>query len=101
MSWGSGNRGQLGLGEDVVDRRTPRVIRGLAGVPVRSVVAGAAHALCVTLDGKVWVGSAEAAESGHGDGVILSAWMPAWVESRVRNGERRDAVANVWFWATY
>lgn len=56
LSWGSGQRGQLGLGEGVVDRRTPHVIHALAGLPVRSVVAGAAHALCVTLDGKVHIG---------------------------------------------
>lgn len=53
LSWGSGHRGQLGLGEGVVDRRTPRVIRALAGIPVKSVAAGAAHTLCLTLDGKV------------------------------------------------
>ncbi|CBJ30727.1 conserved unknown protein [Ectocarpus siliculosus] len=79
LSWGSGQRGQLGLGEGVVDRRTPHVIRALAGLPVRSVVAGAAHALCVTLDGKVFSwGCGQDGRLGHGD--YKDRWEPCRVE---------------------
>ncbi|CAM9305770.1 unnamed protein product, partial [Ectocarpus sp. 13 AM-2016] len=79
LSWGSGQRGQLGLGEGVVDRRTPHVIHALAGLPVRSVVAGAAHALCVTLDGKVFSwGCGQDGRLGHGD--YKDRWEPCRVE---------------------
>lgn len=57
MSWGTGSRGELGLGPDVLERRTPCVIRGLTRVEVRSVVAGAAHALCVSLQEQVGIAS--------------------------------------------
>lgn len=51
MSWGSGSCGELGLGREVLHRRTPHLMH--LRLAVRSVVAGAAHALCVTLGGEV------------------------------------------------
>ncbi|CAM9300141.1 unnamed protein product [Scytosiphon promiscuus] len=79
MSWGSGSRGQLGLGEDVIERRTPHVIRRLAGIPLRSVTAGAAHTLCLTLDGKVFSwGRGQDGRLGHGD--YKDRWEPCRVE---------------------
>eukprot|EP00752_Nemacystus_decipiens_P013078 g11567.t1 len=87
LSWGSGQRGQLGLGEHVIDRRTPRVVRGLTGMPIRSVVAGAAHTLCVTLDGKVFSwGRGQDGRLGHGD------YKDRWEPCRV-NGLGADPVA--------
>lgn len=71
LSWGSGQRGQLGLGDGVVDWRTPRVIRALAGMPVKSVAAGAAHTLCLTLDGKVPT-HAFVVNRCHGEGRVFS-----------------------------
>lgn len=53
MAWGSGPSGELGLGPNVLERRTPCFIRGLGKVAVRIVVAGSSHALCVTLEGTV------------------------------------------------
>ena len=53
MAWGTGKRGELGLGAGVQERRTPVLIRALYGESVRAVVAGASHVLCATLDGKV------------------------------------------------
>lgn len=53
LSWGTGQHGELGLGPHVPQRRTPCVVRSLSSVAVATVVAGAAHVLCATLDGKV------------------------------------------------
>ncbi|CAM9746425.1 unnamed protein product, partial [Discosporangium mesarthrocarpum] len=81
LSWGTGLQGELGLGESVDARRTPTwVSRGLEGVRVKTVVAGGAHALCLTLEGKVYSwGRGRDGRLGHGD--YLPRWHPALVEA--------------------
>ena len=53
MSLGTGDTGQLGLGEDITERTKPALVTGVEG-KVMAVAAGGMHTVCVTTDGKVW-----------------------------------------------
>ena len=64
---GQGDIGQLGLGEEVVERKRPFPVGGvLAGAAVSQVVCGGMHTVCLTKDGKVREGRRE---GGGGGGV--------------------------------
>lgn len=52
LSCGQGEFGQLGLGEDVMEKSRPALINGLSDVVLIS--AGGMHNLCLTRDGKVY-----------------------------------------------
>ena len=53
LSLGTGDTGQLGLGEDITERTKPALVTGVNG-KVMAVAAGGMHTICVTTDGKVW-----------------------------------------------
>ena len=53
LSLGTGDTGQLGLGEDITERSKPAIITGVKGKVV-SVAAGGMHTICITTDGVVW-----------------------------------------------
>ena len=53
LSLGTGDTGQLGLGEDITERTKPALVTGVEG-KVMAVAAGGMHTICVTTDGKVW-----------------------------------------------
>ena len=53
LSLGTGDTGQLGLGEDITERTKPALVAGVKG-KVMAVAAGGMHTICVTTDGKVW-----------------------------------------------
>ena len=48
---GTGDAGQLGLGEDIVERKRPALVKNLADVA--AIAAGGMHSVALTLDGKV------------------------------------------------
>jgi regulator of chromosome condensation len=52
LALGQGDTGQLGLGEDVLDRKKPALIKDLEGVV--DVCAGGMHTLCLTKEGVVY-----------------------------------------------
>ncbi|CAN0006919.1 unnamed protein product, partial [Choristocarpus tenellus] len=91
LAWGLGRNGELGLGDNLTTRRTPTVIsRGLRGVSVKNVVAGAAHVLCLSMDGNVYSwGRGKDGRLGHGD--YLDRWEPCTVE--LLRGEKVSLVA--------
>ena len=53
LSLGTGDTGQLGLGEDITERSKPALIAGVKGKVV-AVAAGGMHTICITTDGVVW-----------------------------------------------
>ena len=53
LSLGTGDTGQLGLGEDITERTKPALVTGVKG-KVMAVAAGGMHTICVTTNGKVW-----------------------------------------------
>mmetsp|Transcript_7662 Transcript_7662/g.15589 ORF Transcript_7662/g.15589 Transcript_7662/m.15589 type:complete len:511 (-) Transcript_7662:134-1666(-) len=53
LVWGTGDMGQLGLGEDVSERARPTPL-SLSNLPVRRVACGGMHTLAVTSDGALW-----------------------------------------------
>ena len=50
---GTGDTGQLGLGEDIMERKRPALVSGVKGKVV-AVAAGGMFTLCLTTDGIVW-----------------------------------------------
>ena len=54
MMIGQGDVGQLGLGEDIMERKKPSPVGGvLSGRPVVQTVCGGMHTAALTADGKV------------------------------------------------
>lgn len=53
LSVGQGDTGQLGLGEDVMERSRPGVVGGGVGEAV-DLAAGGMHTVCLNKDGEVW-----------------------------------------------
>ncbi|KAL6227157.1 hypothetical protein ACLB2K_001116 [Fragaria x ananassa] len=52
--WGKSKRGQLGLGEQVMEAVVPSRVEGLAGEKITKVALGWGHALALTEDGKLF-----------------------------------------------
>ena len=50
---GQGDVGQLGLGEDILERKKPAIVKGLDGLNVVQVECGGMHTVALTNDGKV------------------------------------------------
>ena len=56
MTFGQGDVGQLGLGEDMMERKKPSPVCGeLEGKKIVQVVCGGMHTVAVSEDGKVHV----------------------------------------------
>ena len=53
LTLGTGDTGQLGLGEDITERTKPSVVTGVSG-KIIAVAAGGMHTICLTMDGVVW-----------------------------------------------
>ncbi|CAM6117842.1 unnamed protein product [Calypogeia fissa] len=53
-SWGTSKRGQLGLGRDVIQSKTPQQVVSLAGRVVSQMALGWGHALACTTDGELY-----------------------------------------------
>ncbi len=51
LTLGQGDTGQLGLGEDIMERAKPALVKGVDGVV--AISAGGMHSLCLTKNGKV------------------------------------------------
>jgi len=55
LCWGTGDTGQLGLGENTLCRKKPAVVKGdLEGENVVTVVSGGMHSVALTEEGKVY-----------------------------------------------
>ncbi len=52
LTLGTGDTGQLGLGEDVMERKRPGLVSELEGVV--DVAAGGMHSICLTHEGRVY-----------------------------------------------
>ena len=58
MTLGQGDTGQLGLGEDIAERKKPSTVGGaLEGKKIVQVVCGGMHTVALTDDGQVSVWS--------------------------------------------
>lgn len=56
MTFGQGDVGQLGLGEDMMERKKPFPVSGaLEGKKIVQVVCGGMHTVALSKDGKVGV----------------------------------------------
>ena len=69
FTWGAGDEGKLGPGDDEADRLLPALVRGeLQGKQVVQVAAGDYHSACVTGDGSVCVwGNNDSGQLGQED----------------------------------
>ncbi len=83
MTFGQGDIGQLGLGEEVDERKKPSPVRGdLEGEEVVQLVCGGMHTVALTHDGKVcvWGGcSLDSSPLKRGPGIKFT--VCAWVDS--------------------
>ena len=78
-SWGDGDFGRLGHGDNCPQRRTKR-IEALPGQRVVAVSAGRRHSFALAADGCVWSwGCGRYGRLGHGD--QQSQWQPKLVEA--------------------
>lgn len=53
--FGTGDTGQLGLGEDMLERKRPMPLKVLDDEHIVDVVSGGMHSIAITKDGKVSV----------------------------------------------
>ena len=53
LTLGQGDVGQLGLGEDILERKKPALVKGLDGLKIAQVECGGMHTVALTNDGKV------------------------------------------------
>ena len=68
FTWGKGEGGFLGHGEDLSNQLLPKKVEALAGQRVVAVSAGALHSLAITADGGVFTwGRGEYGCLGHGE----------------------------------
>ncbi|XP_063968532.1 regulator of chromosome condensation-like [Lytechinus pictus] len=54
LAFGQGDVGQLGLGEDIMERKKPTLVNLDGAKRVVDVVAGGMHTVCITQDGEVY-----------------------------------------------
>ncbi|CEP18915.1 hypothetical protein [Parasitella parasitica] len=52
--FGTGDTGQLGLGEDMLERKRPMPLKVLDTEEIVDVVSGGMHSIAITKDGKLW-----------------------------------------------
>lgn len=52
--FGTGDTGQLGLGEDMLERKRPMPLKVLDGEEIIDVVSGGMHSIAITKEGKLW-----------------------------------------------
>ncbi len=91
MVLGQGDMGQLGLGEDVMERKKPSPVGGdLEGKSVIQVICGGMHTVALTEDGKVGVREEGNVEGGveyrRDDGTERGWGDGAWVGGTARVG---------------
>lgn len=53
LAMGQGDTGQLGQGDEVLERKKPGIVKGLDNVNVVQVVAGGMHSLALSSTGQV------------------------------------------------
>ena len=53
LLFGQGDVGQLGLGESVLMRKKPALLKGLEGIGLRQVAAGGMHTVLLSDSGEV------------------------------------------------
>ena len=51
---GTGDTGQLGQGDEVLERKKPGFVKGLENVQIMQIIAGGMHSLALSSLGKVW-----------------------------------------------
>lgn len=72
LTMGQGDVGQLGLGEDVLERRKPALAKGLEDVEILQVECGGMHTVALSNKGEVsdlvseWTGYPQGIESAGG-----------------------------------
>ena len=48
LTLGQGDMGQLGLGDEILSRKKPAIVKELADVNIKKIVSGALHTVCLT-----------------------------------------------------
>jgi len=78
-TWGSGEFGKLGHGDDT-SKQVPSVVESLRGSVVRWLACGGFHSAAVLDNGEAWTwGSGDKGQLGHGD--LKNKWLPRLVDS--------------------
>lgn len=54
LTLGQGDVGQLGLGEEILERKKPAIVKGLDGLEIVQVECGGMHTVALTSSGKVY-----------------------------------------------
>lgn len=65
--FGTGDTGQLGLGEDMLERKRPMPLKVLDNEDIVDVVSGGMHSIAITKDGKVSSGNISTRQVEKGD----------------------------------
>ena len=55
LTLGQGDMGQLGLGDEILSRKKPAIVKELINIRMKKIAAGALHTLCITDDNKVCI----------------------------------------------
>ena len=85
FTWGSGECGKLGLGDDRSDKLVPTLVRGeLQSKTAVQVAAGGNHSACVAEDGSVysWGNNIQGQLGVAG---VNDAGLPVWVQALDKN----------------
>ena len=114
---GSGECDQLGLGDEMRERRKPTLLKALVGKHICEIAVGAMHVLCVSADGGLFswgcnddgaLGrvSSDGSDGGPSDVEPHQVSMPSGVAVRkVSCGDCHscalDDRGRVWLWGTY
>lgn len=53
LTLGQGDMGQLGLGDEILSRKKPALVKDLADVKMTKIVSGALHTVCLSVDNQV------------------------------------------------
>jgi len=109
LTLGQGDTGQLGLGEDVMEKTRPGVVKEIAEAV--DIVAGGMHTICLNKDGEVWTfGCNDEGALGRNIEEEEDAFVPGKVEidSRVvqiTGGDSHSAALTedgiVYAWGTF
>lgn len=108
---GSGDCDQLGLGDDVRERKKPTLVKSLLGVGISSVACGGLHTICISTTGQLYSwGCGDDGALGHpcgdNDSQPSLVQLPTDVVIRmVACGDSHscaiDATDRLWQWGSY
>ena len=73
LTMGQGDCGQLGLGDEILERKRPAIVADLQGTNVVQIVSGGMHTVALSSDGQVCVFS------------IVPRSLSGWMKNSIKN----------------